>query len=105
MCASSQHNATLRLEDRVPEQLLSPKEARQRAKMGVTRFRDLLAADPPPFPVIKFNRRFWRIRERDLDGWIAAGCPVAPEAAVTARALTLRERRKSGTDAENGGRR
>jgi hypothetical protein len=80
----------------MPEILLTTKEARQRAKFGASKWRELLSANPPPFPVLRFNSRFWRIREADLDRWIRAGCPMPEQAAVTQRALSFREQRANG---------
>ena len=85
------------------ERLLTTREARQRCAFGLSKWRELLRADPPPFTVIRFNSRLWRIRERDLDEWIKSGCPVPEGLEVTAKARLSREQRAAVK--HNGGQR
>lgn len=47
------------------------REARALAAFGRTKWYELLASGA--LPIIKFNQRTYRIRESDLDAWIAAG--------------------------------
>jgi hypothetical protein len=61
----------------VPERLLTMRESRERARFGRTRWYEILATNV--VPVIRFNSRTYRIREADLDHWIAAGCPMPVE--------------------------
>lgn len=60
----------------MPERLLGPREVGERLGFKRTKVYEVLNADPPPFPVVRLNPRVLRVREVDLDAWIAAGCPV-----------------------------
>lgn len=77
------------------EQLLTMREARQRAAMGASRWREVCAVDA--LPILRLNRRFYRVREADLDAWIQAGCPVPEAAEITSRARTQREQRATAS--------
>lgn len=56
------------------ERLLSPREVAERLALRRTRTYELLSIGA--LPVLRFNARCVRVREADLDQWIAAGCPM-----------------------------
>ncbi len=64
----------------MPEILLSPREVGARLGFKRTKVYELLSGGASPFPVLRLNARVVRVREADLDRWIASGCPMSSEA-------------------------
>ncbi len=56
------------------EQLLSPRQVAERLGFRRTRTYELLSSGA--LPLLRLNARVVRVREADLDRWIAAGCPM-----------------------------
>ncbi len=72
----------------MPEKLLSLREAGERLGFRRTKVYELLRSLEAngALRVLRHNKRVVRIREADLDEWIASGCPMTGATHSSAKA-------------------